>query len=124
MPESETTSLTIELLSLTTTSQLIRLMWSIYMIRCGDNSIYTGISNNVAKRFAVHQSGNARAAKYTRTRHPLQLVFTAEIGNKSAASSAEYQIKQLPKRTKEALVAGRISLSELVTIDTNNKIEP
>ncbi|MDJ0651128.1 MAG: GIY-YIG nuclease family protein [Xenococcaceae cyanobacterium MO_188.B19] len=52
------------------------IMWSIYMIRCGDNSLYTGISNDVAKRFAVHQSGNSQSAKYTRTRHPLKLVFT------------------------------------------------
>ncbi|MEM7761739.1 MAG: GIY-YIG nuclease family protein [Cyanobacteria bacterium P01_A01_bin.40] len=88
-------------------------MWSVYIIRCGDRSLYTGISNNVAKRFAVHQSGNAQSAKYTRTRHPLQLVFTAEIGTKSAASRAEYRIKQLPKTTKELLVKGLTSLTEL-----------
>jgi putative endonuclease len=45
-------------------------MWSVYMIRCGDNSLYTGISNDVPKRFEVHQSGGAKAAKYTRNRHP------------------------------------------------------
>ena len=88
-------------------------MWSIYMIRCGDRSLYTGISNNVAKRFAVHQSGSCQAAKYTRTRHPLKLVFTAEIGTKSAASRMEYCVKQLPKKTKESLVAGTTSLSAL-----------
>ncbi|MBE9043724.1 GIY-YIG nuclease family protein [Pleurocapsales cyanobacterium LEGE 10410] len=88
-------------------------MWSIYIIRCSDNSLYTGISNDVSKRFAVHQSGNARSAKYTRTRHPLQLVFAAEIGTKSAASSAEYYVKKLSKKKKESLVAGIISLSDL-----------
>ncbi len=88
-------------------------IWSIYIIRCGDRSLYTGISNNVAKRFAVHQSGSSKAAKYTRTRHPLRLVFTAEIGTKSAASRMEYCVKQLPKRTKESLVVGTISLSDL-----------
>ncbi|PSB07383.1 hypothetical protein C7B62_20090 [Pleurocapsa sp. CCALA 161] len=93
-------------------------MWSIYIIRCGDRSLYTGISNNVAKRFAVHQSGSSKAAKYTRTRHPLRLVFTAEIGTKSAASRMEYCVKQLPKRTKENLVAGTISLSDLGLIKT------
>ncbi len=93
-------------------------MWSIYMIRCGDRSLYTGISNNVAKRFAVHQSGGSKAAKYTRTRHPLSLVFTAEIGTKSAASQMEYYVKQLPKRTKENLVAGTTSLSDLGLIET------
>ena len=88
-------------------------MWSIYIIRCGDNSLYTGISNNVARRFAVHQSGNSQAAKYTRTRHPLQLVFTEEIGTKSAASRIEYYLKKLTKKQKERLVAGTISLSDL-----------
>lgn len=92
-------------------------MWSVYMIRCGDNSLYTGISNNVAQRFAVHQSGNAKAAKYTRNRHPLQLVFSAEIGDRSTASIIEYQIKQLSKRTKEKLVAGETTLSKLGLIE-------
>ena len=71
------------------------------MIRCGDNSLYTGISNDVAKRFAVHQTGNAKAAKYTRYRHPLKLVFSAEVGTKSDASRVEYYIKQLTKKTKK-----------------------
>jgi len=93
-------------------------MWFVYIIRCGDNSLYTGISNDVAKRFAVHQSGDARAAKYTRNKHPLQLVFSAEIGNRSAASRAEYRIKQLPKRDKEFLVTGKTSLSNLGIIET------
>lgn len=88
-------------------------MWSVYMIRCSDNSLYTGISNDVPRRFAVHQSGNSRSAKYTRTRHPLQLVFTAEIGSKSAASRVEYFLKKLSKKQKEKLVVGTISLSEL-----------
>ena len=88
-------------------------IWSIYMIRCGDRSLYTGVTNDVARRFAVHQSGSSQAAKYTRTRHPLKLVFTAEIGTKSAAYSAEYHVKKLHKKTKESLVAGRISLADL-----------
>lgn len=88
------------------------------MIRCSDNSLYTGISNNVSKRFEIHQSGSSKAAKYTRNRHPLQLVFSAEIGDKSAASRVEYQIKKLSKRNKELLVTGKISLSNLGIIKT------
>ena len=91
-------------------------MWSVYIIRCADNSLYTGISNNVAKRFAIHQSGGSQAAKYTRYRHPLKLVFSQEIGTKSEASRAEYRIKQLPKGTKESLVRGMTSLSNLRAI--------
>ena len=96
--------------------------WSIYIIRCGDRSLYTGISNDVAKRFAVHQSGKSSSTKYTRTRQPLELVFTAEIGTRSAASIIEYRVKQLTKRNKERLVAGTTSLSKLGLIDTDNKI--
>ncbi|MGF1590976.1 MAG: GIY-YIG nuclease family protein [Pleurocapsa sp.] len=95
-------------------------MWSIYLIRCGDRSLYTGISNNVTERFAVHQSGGSKAAKYTKTRHPLKLVFTAEIGSRSAASRAEYYVKQLPKSTKELLVAGTLLLSDLDLIEKAN----
>lgn len=87
--------------------------WSVYLIRCGDNSLYTGISNDVAKRFATHQAGTKQAAKYTRNRHPLKLVFTAEIGAKSCASKTEYYLKKLPKKTKELLVARKTSLVEL-----------
>ncbi|MGL5878627.1 MAG: GIY-YIG nuclease family protein [Xenococcaceae cyanobacterium] len=93
-------------------------MWSVYMIRCGDNSLYTGISNNVPKRFEVHQSSSVKAAKYTRNRHPLQLVFSAEIGDKSAASRAEYRFKRLSKKSKELLVTGKTSLSSLGIIET------
>ena len=93
-------------------------MWSVYIIRCGDNSLYTGISNDVPKRFAVHQRGDIKAAKYTRNRHPLQLVFSAEIGDRSAASRAEGSIKKLSKRTKELLVKGTTSLSSLGIIET------
>ncbi|MGB5635426.1 MAG: GIY-YIG nuclease family protein [Waterburya sp.] len=94
-------------------------MWSVYMIRCGDNSLYTGISNDVPKRFEVHQSGSTKAAKYTRNRHPLQLVFSAEIGDKSAASRAEYRLKKLSKRSKELLVTGKTSLFNLGIIETS-----
>ena len=92
-------------------------MWSIYIIRCGDNSLYTGISNNVLKRFEVHQSGGTEAAKYTRNRHPLQLVFSAEIGDRAAASRAEYRLKKLSKRKKELLIIGKTSLFSLKIID-------
>ena len=89
-------------------------LWSVYLIRCGDNSFYTGISNDVAKRFAVHQSGSNKAAKYTRNRHPLQLVFSAEVGDRSAASRAEYRIKKLSKKSKELLITGKTSFSDLI----------
>ena len=93
-------------------------MWSVYIIRCGDQSLYTGISNDVAKRFAVHQSASSKSAKYLRSRHPLELVFTAEVGSKSLAAQIEARIKKLPKSSKEDLVAGRRSLEDLQRLDS------
>ncbi|MEM7772446.1 MAG: GIY-YIG nuclease family protein [Cyanobacteria bacterium P01_E01_bin.6] len=88
-------------------------MWSVYIIRCKDQSLYTGISNDVPKRFAVHQSGSSKSAKYLRSRHPLQLVYQAEVGSRSQASRTEMMIKKLPKDKKEALVAGMLELSDV-----------
>ena len=87
--------------------------WSVYLIRCGDQSLYTGISNDVSARFAVHQTGKPTAAKYLRGREPLTLVYTVVMGSRSEASRAEYLIKKLPKRKKEQLIAGQLSLKEI-----------
>ncbi len=87
--------------------------WSVYLIRCGDNSLYTGISNDVVKRFLVHQSNHRTGAKYLRSRHPLKLIFTLEAGDRAEASRLEAGIKKLSKEKKEQLVCGERSLSDL-----------
>ncbi len=91
-------------------------MWSVYILRCRDNSLYTGISTDVAKRISVHLSGSANGSKYVRSRHPVELVYQAEIGSKAEACRVEVLIKKLSKRQKEALVAGMASLVELGVI--------
>jgi putative endonuclease len=87
--------------------------WSVYLIRCNDNSLYTGISNNVTKRFETHQNGNGNTTKYTRCRRPLQLVFQVFIGSKSQASKMECKIKKLTKDKKEQLISGNIKIKDL-----------
>lgn len=82
--------------------------WLLYLVRCADNSLYTGIATDVERRFAEHQSG--RGAKYLRGRGPLKLVFKAEAGDRASASRLEYQIKQWDKRDKERLVTGQRAL--------------
>ncbi|MCU0608847.1 MAG: GIY-YIG nuclease family protein [Chitinispirillaceae bacterium] len=77
-------------------------IWHLYIIRCADSTLYTGISCDVGRRFARHVSG--RGAKYTRTRGPLQLVYTKKIGSQGDALKKEYQIKRLSKKKKEELV--------------------
>lgn len=77
--------------------------WYVYMLRCGDGTLYTGVTDDVERRLAAHRSG--RGAKYTRGRGPLELVYQEEVPDKSAALRREYQIKQLPKQEKEGLIA-------------------
>jgi putative endonuclease len=80
-------------------------MWSVYILRCADDSLYTGVAIDVARRFEEHQSKGPRAAKYTRGRGPLKLVYTKGIGNRSEACAEEYRIKRLSKAEKEQLIA-------------------
>lgn len=88
--------------------------WYLYIIRCADNSLYTGITIDLERRFAEHQSQSKKCAKYLKGKAPLALVFTTEAGeNKSEASRLEYKIKRLSKRNKERLVSGHISLQQL-----------
>lgn len=75
----------------------------VYVIRCSDNSLYTGYTTDVDRRVGEHNSGNG--AKYTRSRTPVDLVYTEEYNTKSEAMSREYEIKQLTKEQKENLVS-------------------
>ena len=78
--------------------------WSVYLIRAADNSLYTGITTDVERRFAEHSDGRA-GARYLRGRGPLDLMYQQEIGSRSLASKVEYAIKQLPRTDKCALIA-------------------
>ncbi len=76
--------------------------WSIYMLRCGDGSIYTGIATDVSRRISEHQQGK-RGAKYLRGRGPLELVYQRSVGDRSIATKIECRVKQLPRIEKENL---------------------
>lgn len=73
-------------------------LWYVYILRCGDGTLYTGITDDVEKRLAAHRSG--RGAKYTRGRGPLTLLYTEAQKDRAAASRREYAIKALPRREK------------------------
>lgn len=80
--------------------------WYLYIIRCGDNSLYTGVTTDVDRRFREH-SGSTKGAKYTRNRGPLTLVLSEKVGTtRGAALRAELKVQKLGKRRKEELVAG------------------
>ena len=83
--------------------------WFVYILRCADDSFYTGIATDVARRMEEHQSKSPKGAKYTRGRSPLTLVFQQEFGTRSAASKEELRIKSLNRKQKLALIAARPS---------------
>jgi putative endonuclease len=85
----------------------------VYIVRCNDDTYYTGIAADVTRRLAEHEN-SPRGAKYLKGRGPLTLVFSAAVGDRSVASSLEYRIKKLDRRAKEALIAGRSSVEELL----------
>ena len=76
--------------------------WYLYILRCRDGSLYTGITTDVEKRFEAHQSG--KGAKYTRGRGPLELVYRETCGDHSAALKREAAIKRLTREQKQALI--------------------
>ena len=78
--------------------------WYIYILRCGDDTLYTGITDDVEKRFAAHCAG--KGAKYTRGRGPLTLVYTEQAEDKSAALKREHAIKKLTRAEKLNLIEG------------------
>ena len=78
--------------------------WSVYIVRCSDDSLYTGVATDVERRVEEHQSQGPKAAKYVRGRVPLELVYTRLLGTRSDAMSEEWRIKQLSKLEKENLI--------------------
>ncbi len=78
--------------------------WHLYMIRCNDGALYTGISNDVTSRFEKHREMGKQGAKYLRGKGPLKLVFQKQIGSKSAALKMEQKIKKLSKSQKEMII--------------------
>ena len=87
--------------------------WFLYLIRCRNGTLYAGISTDVARRFAEHEAGAPKGARYLRGKAPLELVFQVVAGNRSSATKLEIWVKNLPRTIKEDLVAGRLDLHEL-----------
>ena len=79
--------------------------WVVYMLRCGDDSLYTGITTDLARRIGEHRGAGGRGARSLRGRGPLEVVFRVEAEDRGLALRLEHRIKQLTRRDKEALVA-------------------
>ena len=91
------------------------ILWYLYIVRTNHGHLYTGITQDVARRFLEHQEGGKKAAKYLRGKGPLKLVFQQEIGSRSSALKAEIALKKLPKQQKENLTknSGILNLDDL-----------
>jgi putative endonuclease len=79
--------------------------WHVYMVRCADDSLYTGCTNDLQRRVDAHNAG--KGARYTRSRRPVQVVWSVRVKDKSAALSREAKLKQLSRAEKLALVEKR-----------------
>ena len=77
-------------------------VWYLYILRCGDGTLYTGITTDVEKRLEAHRSG--KGAKYTRGRSPLELIYREECGSHSDALKRELTVKKLSREQKEMLL--------------------
>ena len=84
--------------------------WWVYILRCGDGTLYTGSTTDVARRTAQHAAG--RGARYTRGRGPVELLYREPCPDKSAALKREAAIKALPRAAKLALAAGTLNLEK------------
>ncbi len=83
--------------------------WVVYLIRCSDESLYCGITNNLKNRLIAHNSG--RGAKYTRSRRPVELVGASSAMTKSDALKLEYRVKHVPADSKyHELITNQIDL--------------
>ena len=78
--------------------------WSLYILRCGDGSFYTGVTTDIERRFREHDKG--KASRYTRTHQPVVLVYREMCGSRSQALLRECAVKSLGRQAKEDLVAG------------------
>jgi len=76
--------------------------WFCYLLRCADDTLYCGITNDLEKRLAAHNAGTA--SKYTRSRVPVELVFAESCADRSAASKREMEIKSLKRAEKLVLI--------------------
>ncbi len=78
--------------------------WFVYMVRCADDSFYTGVTTDVERRIYEHNQDDRLASKYTKARRPVVCVYRETYETRSAASKREYAIKQLSRREKQRLL--------------------
>jgi len=78
-------------------------MYFVYMVRCSDNTLYTGITTDLERRITEHNTSD-KGAKYTKARRPVTLVYSEKHADRSSASKREFSIKKMTKSNKQLLI--------------------
>ncbi len=78
--------------------------WCVYIVRCSDRTLYTGIAKDLKKRIAEHNSDKG-GAKYTKSRRPVKLIYSEQVESRSAAAKLEYLFKKMPLAKKKEMIA-------------------
>jgi len=95
--------------------------WSVYVVRCRDGALYTGIATDVRRRIAEHARRRGKGAKSLRGRGPLHLVFQRVIGSRGLALRVERTIKKLPKARKEELIVQEVVVDRLIHLARSSR---
>ena len=95
----------------------------VYMLRCTDGSLYTGITTDVKRRFAEHLAGGVKGAKYTKNHLPQKIAAVWQVENRSVASKSEWRIKHLTKQQKEALCEVPERIAEFVSMEESGQVK-
>ena len=87
-----------------TDTEKLRSSWFVYILRCGDGSLYTGVTTDPQRRLRQHRGEIKGGARYTRARSPVDMVYLESQSNRSSATKREAEIKRLKAKDKEALI--------------------
>lgn len=90
--------------------------WFVYILRCKNDTLYTGVTTDVQRRVREHEDKGKRCARYTSAFAPVELVYSCRVGAKSLAYRIEYRIKRLPREKKILLVSENFSMKKLVEL--------
>lgn len=96
--------------------------WVVYMVRCCDNSLYTGVTTDLTRRLDEHNAPK-KGARYTRSRQPVTLVYQESASSRSAALAREYQLKRLSKSRKEFLIHSATHESTIMESSTDSSTQ-
>ncbi|WP_417552222.1 GIY-YIG nuclease family protein [Marinomonas fungiae] len=97
--------------------------WFVYMVRTCQDTLYTGVTTDVDRRFSEHCQGGRKSARYLRGKAPLTLAWHQVVASKQQAMQLEYRVKRLPRRTKDKLVLGLLHLGDLFPeINLNSQV--